>query len=106
MRNIFTFTCVFFMTACASTIHTASISEAYKKYDAQEFKRTLELISMAENSKKTTLETKAELTYLKAKTYESMGETGKAVALYKYITEQHANSQYSYLSSKKLKSTL
>ncbi len=106
MRNIFIFTCVLFITACASTIHTASISEAYKKYDAQEFKRTLELISIAENSKQTTPETKAELTFLKAKTYESMGETSKAVALYRYVKEQHANSQYSYLASKKLESTL
>ena len=37
--------------ACASLIQTASISEAYKHYERQQYDRTLELISQAENAK-------------------------------------------------------
>ena len=36
---------------CAGTLQTASISEAYKKYERNNFKATLELISRAENTR-------------------------------------------------------
>jgi len=102
MRTLFILFSAIFISACAGVIQTASISEAYKKYDDQQYTRTLELISRAENAKSITDETKAELTFLKANTYESLGQTYKAVALYNYLEEQHTKSQYSYLASKKL----
>ena len=76
-----------FLTACAGTIQSASISEAYKKYEAQEFEQTLELISRAENFKETTPEMKAELTYLKAQAHESLGQQKIANTLYEYLAE-------------------
>ncbi|MFT5395078.1 MAG: hypothetical protein ACI85N_000259 [Gammaproteobacteria bacterium] len=93
---------IIFVTACASTIQSASISEAYKKYEAQEFNRTLELITRAENAKETTPEMKAEITYLKAQTHESLGQQKIANTLYEYLAEEHKNSQFGYLASKKL----
>tara|TARA_R110001599_G_C12274486_1_gene661918 strand:+ start:11655 stop:11981 length:327 start_codon:yes stop_codon:yes gene_type:complete len=95
-----------FMGGCASLVQSTSVTEAYKKYELQEFERTLELITRAENAKKTTPEMKAELTYLKAQTHESLGQQKIAETLYEYLVEQHKDSQYGYLASKKLKTTL
>ena len=91
-----------FLTACAGMLQSASISEAYNKYEAQEFEQTLELISRVENFKETTPEMKAELTYLKAQTHESLGHHKIADTLYEYLVEEHKDSQYGYLASKKL----
>ena len=89
--------------ACANLMHTASINEAYKHYELQQYGRTLALISQAENAKVTTDETKAELTYLKAKTHEKMGQSEIAQTLYEYLVIEHENSQYAYLATHQLK---
>jgi hypothetical protein len=89
---------------CASLLQTASISEAYKHYDLQEYERTLELITQAENSKAMSTEKKDELTYLKAKTYERLGEGELAYTYYEYLAREHSNSQYGYLAVKRLNS--
>jgi hypothetical protein len=47
-------------------------------------------------------ETKAELTYLKAKTYERLGKSEIAHTLYEYLAQEHSNSQYGYLAVKQL----
>ena len=88
--------------ACASLIQTASISEAYKHYERQQYERTLELITQAENAEAMSAETKAELTYLKAKTYERLGKSEIAHTLYEYLAQEHSNSQYGYLATKRL----
>ncbi|MFT7214150.1 MAG: hypothetical protein ACI9XK_004415 [Granulosicoccus sp.] len=95
-----------FFASCSSMIQSASVSEAYKKYELQKFERTLELITRAENARATTPEVKAELTYLRARTYEGLGEQEIACTLYEYLAEQHRDSQYGYLASKKLNSGL
>lgn len=97
---------IFLITACASTIQSVSISEAYKKYESQKFEQTLELIIRAENFKETTPEMKAELTYLKAQTHEALGQQEIANTLYEYLVEEHTDSQYGYLASNKLSTTL
>ena len=88
--------------ACASLIQTASISEAYKHYERQQYDRTLRLISQAENADAMSDETKAELTYLKAMTYEGLGDGETANTLYEYLVQEHSNSQYGYMAVKKL----
>lgn len=92
--------------ACASLIQSTSVTDAKKHYELKEFKRTLELIARAENAQATTPEMKAELTYLKAQTHESLGQQQIAKTLYEYLLEEHEDSQYSYLASKKLKTGL
>ena len=92
--------------ACTSLIQSTSVTDAYKKYELQEFERTLELITRAENVKEATPEMKAELTYLKAQTHESLGQQKIANTLYEYLVEEHKESQYGYLASKKLKPKL
>jgi len=92
------------LAACASLIQTASISEAYKHYEREQYDRTLELIAQAENAEAISPETKAELIYLKAMTYENLGESETANTLYKYLAQQHSNSQYGYMAVKKLDS--
>ena len=90
--------------ACASLIQTASISEAYKHYERQQYNRTLELIVQAENADETTDEMKAELTYLKALTYERLGQVDIATTLHEYLVAEHGNTQYGYLAAKHLDS--
>ncbi|WP_101757976.1 hypothetical protein [Oceanicoccus sp. KOV_DT_Chl] len=87
---------------CASLIQTVSISEAYKHYDLQEYERTLALISQAENAEEMSAETKAELTYLKANTYERLGKSEIAYTYYEYLAREHSRSQYGYLAAKQL----
>ncbi|MCO4786015.1 hypothetical protein [Marinomonas atlantica] len=90
------------LSACASLMQTASISEAYKHYDLQKYERTLALISQAENAKEMSTETKAELTYLKANTYERLGKSEIAYTYYEYLAQEHSNSQYGYLAALQL----
>ncbi len=106
MWKVFVLVFIFLLSACAGLIQSTSISEAYKKYEAQEFEQTLELISRAENFKETTPEMKAELTYLKAQTLEGLGQQKIANTLYEYLVEEHKDSQYGYLASKKLNTKL
>lgn len=106
MKKVLLLALTLFLTACASTIQSASVSEAYKKYGLQEFERTLELITQAENAKETNPEMKAELTYLKAQAHASLGQQKIANTLYEYLVEEHKDSQYGYLASKKLNTTL
>jgi len=92
--------------ACAGLIQTASISQAYKHYELQQYDRTLELITRAENAEETTAEMKAELTYLKAQTHAKLGQTDVAITLYEYLAVEHSSSQYGYLALKQLNSRL
>ena len=102
IKNTAILACVLLVSACTGLIQTASISEAYKKYNLQEYEQTLELIARAENSGRTTPEMKAELAYLKARTHERLGQQDIARTLYEYVAEQHEDSQYGYLAGKKL----
>lgn len=87
---------------CASLIQSASVSEAYKHYELQKYERTLELIIQAENADTMSDEMKAELTYLKAQTYERLGFHETAQTLYEYLAKEHGKTQYGYLAVKQL----
>ena len=87
---------------CASLIQSASVSEAYKHYELQKHERTLELIIQAENADAMSDELKAELTYLKAPTYERLGQYETAQTLYEYLAEEHGKTQFGYLAVKQL----
>lgn len=106
MKQIVIFILVFLIVGCANTMQTASVIEAYKEFNAEDYEKTLELITQAENAKATTPEMKAELTYLKAQSYEKLGYRKKANTLYEYLKEEHANSQYGYLATKRLEDGL
>lgn len=106
ITKTFLLSAIFYITSCASTIQSASISEAYKHYELQKFERTLELITRAESIGGTLPEIKAELTFLKAKTHEGLGQQEIANTLYEYLVEHHKDSQYGYLASQKLNSRL
>lgn len=106
MQKVLLLVSVFSLVACASTIQSSSLSEAYKKYEDKDYERVLELITRAENVRATIPEMKAELTYLKARTHESLGQHQIANALYEYLAATHKESQYGYLASVKLKRIL
>lgn len=92
--------------ACSNLIQTASISEAYKLYEREDYNRALELITQAEHADEMTAEMKAELTYLKAQTHDKLDQGKIATALYQYLADEHRNSQYGYLAKKQLSSSL
>ena len=94
------------LVACAGLIQSTSLTEAYKTYERGDYQRTLELIARSETVTEPTPDRKAELTYLKARTHERLGQTETAFTLYSYLAEQHGESQYGYLASKKLRDGL
>ena len=90
------------ITGCANVLQTGSISDAYKRYEAEDYEKTLELITLARSINNTSPELIAELTFLKAKAYEKMGQLETAQTLFEYLKDQHINSQYGYLAAKSL----
>ena len=102
MQKVILLAFTILIAACAGTIQSASISEAYKKYELEDYEQTLELITQAENIRATTPEMKAELTYLKAQVLENMGQQKIADTLYQYLAEEHQDSQYGYLARERL----
>jgi len=100
MKKIFFISLVLLVTGCANVAQTGSVSQAYKSFAANDYKKTLELITQAELFSTTTPELKAELTYLKAQALEEMGQSETAETLYEYLTDQHKDSQYGYLAAK------
>ena len=91
---------------CASLIQSASVSEAYKHFELQKYERTLALITQAENADAMSDEMKAELTYLKAQTYERLDFFETAQTLYEYLAKEHGKTQYGYLAAKQLDASL
>ncbi|MEL7538831.1 MAG: hypothetical protein AAFM91_17425 [Pseudomonadota bacterium] len=91
-----------FLTGCAGVIQTGFTSEAYDHFSDGNYEEVLVSISNADSIHETTPELKAELVYLKARTYEAMGQFATARALYKYLVEQHSQSQYAYLAAGRL----
>lgn len=94
------------LVACTSLIQSTSLTDAYKTYERGDYERTLELIARSETVTEPTPDRKAELTYLKARTYERLGQTDTAATLYSYLAEQHGESQYGYLANMKLRDGL
>jgi outer membrane protein assembly factor BamD (BamD/ComL family) len=92
-----------FIVGCSSMAQKGAIQIAYSNFEDRDYMDTLQYISRAENHQATNPELKAELTYLKAQTYEKMGQYDKAKTLYEYLSEQHNKSQYGYLATKRLK---
>lgn len=106
MKKVYLVLLVSLIFGCASQVQRGAIRLAYSNFNDRDYEDTLKYISQAENVQHTTPELKAELTYLKAQTYEKMGEYEKAESLYKYLSEQHKESQYGYLAAKRLEQKL
>lgn len=102
MKTLVIATVLLSLTGCSGVIQIGSVSEAYKSYERQKYQKTLTLISRAESLGTTTPRLEAKLTYLKAQTYEQMGEAETAATLYEYLRDQHSDSQYGYLAAKRL----
>lgn len=103
MKKILIICLVIFTTSCSSMVQKGAINLAYSNFEDRDYEDTLKYINQAENEKATNPELKAELTYLKAQTYEKMGKYAKAEILYKFLKEQHSKSQYGYLAAERLK---
>jgi tetratricopeptide (TPR) repeat protein len=93
---------MFMLVGCAGVLQTGSLNDAHESYNAENYEEALDKIRLAENLNKMTPELRAELTYLKAQTYEQMGRKNSAVTLYQYLKEQHPESQYGFLATQKL----
>ena len=106
MKKVLVLSLVIVLSACASQVQKGAITLAYSNFEDRDYEDTLIYINQAENAKETSAELKAELTYLKARTYEKMGKYSDAKALYGYLVEQHPQSQYSYLAKEKLENRL
>ena len=89
------------LAGSASTIQTASISEAYRAYERGRFEKTLELIHRAENAHTVSDVQRAELVYLQAQAHEGLGHDEIAATLYAFIEAQHPDTRYAWLARAK-----
>lgn len=90
------------ITGCSGLIQTGSVSQAYESYQEQDYPRTLQLISLAQKVNDISPELNAELNYLKAQTYAQLGMVEKSDNLFRYLGEQHKNTEYGYLAYEKI----
>ena len=104
MKKIFLFLLIVSLAACG-TVQTGAVSRAYEKYESKDYERALELISFAQKVDDLPPELNAELTYLKAQTFEQMGMKEKSDNLLLHLAEQYRNTEYGSLVNKKLNST-
>lgn len=102
MKKVFLAGLLLFVAGCTGLLQTGSISKAYETYENENYAKTLKLITQAENVSDVTPELRAELTYLKAQTYWQLGQRKKAGTLFKYLKDQHKDSQYGYLAAERL----
>lgn len=103
MRKILIAPVMVWLAGCTGLVQTGSMSEAYKKLDDGNYIQTLRLLNQAETVKNTDADTLAEIAYLRAQAYQGLGDSAKAASLYRYLMEQHPNSQWGYLASTLLK---
>lgn len=92
-------------SGCSGMIQTGAVSRAYEAYEAQDYKRTLELISFAQKVEGITPSLEAELTYLKAQTYSKQGKEEKAQRLFRFLAKELKNTEYGYLAYEKMKNS-
>ena len=60
------------------------------------------MISLAQKVNDMSPELSAELNYLKAQTYDKLGMAEKSDNLYRYLGEQHKDTEYGYLAYQKI----
>lgn len=106
MKKIVLIGLTLLMVGCSSYAQRGAVQLAYSNFNDQDYEDTLAYISQAEHARQMSPELKAELIYLKAQTYEKMGEYTKAKSLYLYLSNEHKLSQYGYLASERLKQIL
>lgn len=94
------------VVACSSQAQQGAISLAYSNFEDRDYEDTLKYINQAEKVESTTPEMHAELTYLKAQTFQKMGRYDEEEALYRYLIEQHPRSQYGYMAKEQLSKKL
>ena len=90
------------MAGCGSLMLTGSITEAYAQYEAQNYEKTLDLITQARSVNRMTPEQNAELTFLKANTLFKLGQEEEAEALYSFLAERRQDSLFGYLAARAL----
>ncbi len=102
MRKLLLLSLPLFLYGCSDMAQKGAINLAHSNYKAGDYRDTLEAIGRAERRGDMDPETKAELTYLKAQTYEKLSEYSKAKGLYEYLRDQHSESEYGYLAQQRL----
>jgi len=106
MRKLVLIALAVSVIGCSAQMQSGSVKLAYSNFADRDYEDTLLYISQAELARQMNPELKVELTYLKAQTYEKMGEYAKAKSLYQYLSVEHKSSQYGYLASERLKQKL
>ena len=91
------------VAGCAS--QRANKHIAYGNFEDGDYADAIAWIRRAESRGEVSAETRAELTYLEARSLEEMGERDSSEALYAYLAERHPESKYGYLARGKLERT-
>jgi len=99
MKMILLFLLGAFISACGS-VQTGAVSRAYEKYEEKDYERAIELITFAQNVDDPSSELHAELSYLKALSYEQLGQREKADNLFRHIAKNYESTEYGSLARK------
>jgi len=80
-----------------------AITRAYSAIGEGRYDAALARLSEAEGYLEPTPELRAEITFLRARSYEGLQRTSDAVALYRYLVATFPESSYGYQARERLK---
>ena len=95
------------LLACAlggcTIAQRGGIDLAYRAYNKKDYATALRKLAEAEKFRETSPALKAEIAYLRAKSYEGLGNTAEAIGCYRYVATQFPDSQYAFMAKEKVK---
>ena len=86
------------LTGCAKLITVDNLENAHESFNERSYDDALVHIRKAEHFNKLNAEIRAELIYIKARSYEALGYERESNALYQHLISEHKTSQYSSLA--------
>ena len=102
-RNIVSIGALVVLTGCTSLLKTAALIDVHESFDEQNYTETLAHIRKAEYLSDLDPLLLAELIYIKARSFEAMGQEDESIALYSHLVSVYKSSQYSSLAKIRLK---
>lgn len=93
----------FLFASCMGMARQGALANAYEAYGEGNCAEVLENLSNAEYYKTPSPELLAEMRFLRALCFEKQGRTAEALGTYRYIADQHPDTEYGYRSKEKIK---
>ena len=101
MKSLITGFILLFLISCSAS--SGAIFGAHRHYNNGEYRKALSKALRATSKYEYSDESKAELDYIVAESYEKLGELDKSQAMYRYIVEKYPGTRFSFLAQAALK---